>query len=472
MAKIDLGQVVGSRGPQGPQGPKGDTGAQGPKGDTGAKGATGSQGPAGTTPTIGSNGNWYLGSSDTGKPSRGATGAQGPQGPKGDTGAQGPKGDTGARGPQGPQGEKGDTGATGARGATGPAGTTPTIGSNGNWYLGSSDTGKPSRGATGAQGPQGPKGDTGAQGPKGDTGAQGPKGDTGATGARGATGPAGTTPTIGSNGNWYLGSSDTGKPSRGATGPQGPKGNTGAQGPKGDTGAQGPKGDTGARGPQGPQGPAGSANISTLYVKTSTKKNLVLLGDDVFIQSAFTTLFQNMNYNVTNYSGANATYTNNVIRNQATSTRLQNADVIIVSGGINDYRTNKTLGNIDSGVMNNFSTTIMGITNVVRTTARIYVMLPYLIFEGFVNNSASTPWNIDDLNKEIMNTYFNYHSQTYQQRAFIALPSYQYFNACDPESKKYTVNNAGLWPTSEAINTFFKEMFYAYIPPGDLSFIA
>ena len=41
MANIDLGQVVGSRGPQGPQGPKGDTGA------TGAKGATGSQGPAG-----------------------------------------------------------------------------------------------------------------------------------------------------------------------------------------------------------------------------------------------------------------------------------------------------------------------------------------------------------------------------------------------------------------------------------------
>ena len=153
MANIDLGQVVGSRGPQGPQGEKGDTGA------TGARGATG---PAGATPTIGSNGNWFLGSTDTGKPSRGATGpqgpkgntgAQGPQGPKGDTGAQGA---TGSRGPQGPQGEKGDTGATGARGATGPAGTTPTIGANGNWFLGSTDTGKPSRGATGAQGPAGP----------------------------------------------------------------------------------------------------------------------------------------------------------------------------------------------------------------------------------------------------------------------------------------------------------------------------
>lgn len=134
MANIDLGQVVGSRGPQGPQGEKGDTGAQGP------------------------------------------------QGPKGDTGAQGPKGDTGA------------TGAKGATGAQGPAGTTPTIGSNGNWFLGSSDTGKPSRGATGPQGPQGEKGATGAQGPqgpKGATGAQGPKGDTGARGPQGPQGPAG-----------------------------------------------------------------------------------------------------------------------------------------------------------------------------------------------------------------------------------------------------------------------------------------
>ena len=81
-----------------PQGAKGD------KGDTGANGATGAAGKDGTTPTIGENGNWYLGNTDTGKPSRGATGAQGAQGPqgeKGDTGAQGPKGDTGPQGPAG-----------------------------------------------------------------------------------------------------------------------------------------------------------------------------------------------------------------------------------------------------------------------------------------------------------------------------------------------------------------------------------
>lgn len=55
----------------------------------------------------------------------------------------------------GPKGDKGDPGENGI---------TPTIGSNGNWYLGDTDTGKPSRGATGS------KGDTGAQGPKGDAG--------------------------------------------------------------------------------------------------------------------------------------------------------------------------------------------------------------------------------------------------------------------------------------------------------------
>ena len=42
----------------------------------------------------------------------------------------------------------------------GADGITPTIGDNGNWYLGETDTGKPSRGD---------KGDTGAKGDKGDT---------------------------------------------------------------------------------------------------------------------------------------------------------------------------------------------------------------------------------------------------------------------------------------------------------------
>ena len=56
-------------------------------GANGKDGAAGSPGANGITPTIGDNGNWFLGETDTGKPSRGATGPQGPQGPKGETGA-------------------------------------------------------------------------------------------------------------------------------------------------------------------------------------------------------------------------------------------------------------------------------------------------------------------------------------------------------------------------------------------------
>ena len=64
----------------------------------------------------------------------------------------------------------------------GADGITPTIGENGNWYLGATDTGKPSRGEKGDKGANGP------QGPQGEIGPQGPKGDTGATGATGADG--------------------------------------------------------------------------------------------------------------------------------------------------------------------------------------------------------------------------------------------------------------------------------------------
>ena len=53
---------------------------------------------------------------------------------------------------------------------------------------------------------------------------------------KGADGKNGITPTIGENGNWYLGTEDTGKPSRGATGPQGADGKDGANGTDGADG--------------------------------------------------------------------------------------------------------------------------------------------------------------------------------------------------------------------------------------------
>ena len=111
-AKGDPGEKgdPGPKGDKGEPGEKGDTGAQGVKGDTGATGpagvpgkdgadgkpgaagADGAKGADGITPHIGDNGNWYLGGTDTGKPSRGATGA------KGDKGEPGTPGKTPARG--------------------------------------------------------------------------------------------------------------------------------------------------------------------------------------------------------------------------------------------------------------------------------------------------------------------------------------------------------------------------------------
>ena len=131
---------------------------------------TGADGKGGITPTIGKNGNWYLGSTDTGKPSRGADGTPG---------------------------AAGAPGKDGVPGADGKDGITPTIGKNGNWYLGSTDTGKPSRGAGGTPGAAGASGKDGSPG---------------------ADGKDGITPAIGENGNWYLGNTDTGKPSRGENG--------------------------------------------------------------------------------------------------------------------------------------------------------------------------------------------------------------------------------------------------------------
>ena len=98
---------------------------------TAAKASGEFDGADGITPTIGDNGNWFLGATDTGKPSRGEkgekgeTGASGPQGPQGEIG---PKGDTGAQGPQGEQGPKGDTGDVGPQG---PKGDTGATGANG-----------------------------------------------------------------------------------------------------------------------------------------------------------------------------------------------------------------------------------------------------------------------------------------------------------------------------------------------------
>lgn len=57
----------------------------------------------------------------------------------------------------------------------------------------------------------------------------------GGSGGTGQDGKDGITPTIGANGNWYLGDEDTGKPSRGAPGKDGSHGKDGAPGKDGVT---------------------------------------------------------------------------------------------------------------------------------------------------------------------------------------------------------------------------------------------
>lgn len=107
------------------------------------------------------------------KGDKGADGAPGEKGDKGDAftysdftaeqlaalkGEKGDKGDTGDTGPQGIQGVQGPQGAKGDPGTPGKDGITPHIGDNGNWYLGATDTGKPSRGAAGSAGQAGKDG--------------------------------------------------------------------------------------------------------------------------------------------------------------------------------------------------------------------------------------------------------------------------------------------------------------------------
>lgn len=97
---------------------------------------TAPKGENGETPYIGTNGNWYVGNTDTGKPARGETGETGAKGDKGDTGAKGDpgdkgdKGDVGAKGEQGIQGEQGEKGDKGDRGEQGSPGHTPVRGTD------------------------------------------------------------------------------------------------------------------------------------------------------------------------------------------------------------------------------------------------------------------------------------------------------------------------------------------------------
>ena len=155
----------------------------------------------------------------------------------------------------GPKGDKGDPGENGI---------TPTIGSNGNWYLGDTDTGKPSRGATGS------KGDTGAQGPKGDAGTAAT-----ITEVSAVTLPYTSEATVTMGGTASARTFRFGIPQghTGSQGEQGPKGDKGDIGPQGPTGPKGDKGDKGDVGPQGPQGDPANSKVAIFTTNDLFKTN-------------------------------------------------------------------------------------------------------------------------------------------------------------------------------------------------------
>ena len=127
-------------------------------GQDGAPGQPGTPGADGITPTIGENGNWYLGTTDTGKPSRGQQGVPGTPGTPGEPG------------------EPGEPGADGQDGYS-PAVTITTITDGHRVKI--TDKTHPSGqsfdvmdgqdGADGQPGPQGPQGIQGPAGPAGET---------------------------------------------------------------------------------------------------------------------------------------------------------------------------------------------------------------------------------------------------------------------------------------------------------------
>ena len=213
----------------------------------GATGDTGQNGKNGVTPHIGDNGDWFIGDQDTNLPSRGV---QGPQGEPGKDGDRGPKGDPGTPGPQGADGKDGKDGKAFAiaKTFTSKADMSSDGLADGDFVMIASEVGDPDNASmylwngtefkfiadfSGAQGVRGPKGEDGKQGPQGDPGQPGQQG------APGAPGKDGITPHIGSNGNWYLGDQDTGKPSQGNQGPQGEPGKDGQQGVPGVSGKDG-----------------------------------------------------------------------------------------------------------------------------------------------------------------------------------------------------------------------------------------
>ena len=151
----------------------------------------GTPGADGISPHFGENGNWFIGTTDTGVKAQGSDGNAGVAGIDGITPHIGGNGnwfigttDTGVKA----------QGADGNAGVAGTDGITPHIGGNGNWFIGTTDTGVKAQGADGNAG---------------------------------AAGTDGIIPHIGGNGNWFIGANDTGVKAQGSDGNAGAAGSNG-----------------------------------------------------------------------------------------------------------------------------------------------------------------------------------------------------------------------------------------------------
>ena len=151
-------------------------------------GKVGTGGGNGLTPHIGDNGNWWIGDTDTLKPSRGEQGLQGVRGERGLQGERGAQGERGIQGLQGVQGLQGLPGVKGDAGAKGEQGERGLQGLQGARGL-QGERGLP--GADGAKGDKGEQGERGLTGAKGDKGSDGLDGKDGLPGAKGVDGKDG-----------------------------------------------------------------------------------------------------------------------------------------------------------------------------------------------------------------------------------------------------------------------------------------
>ena len=183
----------------------------------------GRDGANGITPHVGTNGHWFVGSTDTGVTA---------QGPKGDNGTNGRDGKDGLSPYVGTNGNwwvgTTDTGVAakgrdGRDGRDGTDGRTPVI-RDGHWWIGDTDTGIAAQGVRGEKGEKGDPGEKGKDGRDGADGKDGRDGTNGTNGRDGANGRDGVSPHIGDNGNWFIGTTDTGIAARGQNGNDGAAG--------------------------------------------------------------------------------------------------------------------------------------------------------------------------------------------------------------------------------------------------------